>query len=76
MTLKSFDMKLLLRILLLITVILWTIGGIKFNNNHSNGQFFVGIGVTILAFVMMPLFIFHRYRKKDLSQYSLHKENK
>ena len=29
----------------------------------------IGVGVLIFAFVLMPLFIYHRYKGKDLSNY-------
>lgn len=66
-------MKLLLRILLLAVLILWGIGATLDYNNHNKAQIFVGIGVLILTLILMPLFIYHRYRKKDLSQYNIAK---
>ena len=38
-----------------------------------NGEVIVGIGVLLIAFVLMPLFIFHRYKDKDMSEFRLDK---
>ena len=39
--------------------------------NEGDGEKFIGIGVLIFAFILMPLFIYHRYNGRDLSQYSI-----
>ena len=63
-------MKNLLRGLLIVCLVL--IGtGFYFNmEDGGSGERYIGIGVLILAFVLMPLFIYHRYKDKDLSNYS------
>lgn len=33
------------------------------------GEKIVGVSVLALCFVLMPLFIYHRYKGKDLSRY-------
>ena len=38
-----------------------------------NGEIIIGIAVLVLAFIWMPLFIFHRYKDKDLSEFKLRK---
>ncbi len=38
-------------------------------------QFAIGISVAGMFFVWMPLFIYHRWRKKDIKDYVLTKEN-
>ncbi|WP_338410502.1 hypothetical protein [uncultured Flavobacterium sp.] len=58
--------------LLLLTVI----GFIVFGYYHKNigdteGDKWVGIGVLILAFVLMPVFIYHRYKNKKIKDYEL-----
>ncbi|WP_457616807.1 hypothetical protein [Lutibacter sp.] len=42
---------------------------IKDSGDFSTGNTIIGIGVSIIAFVLMPLFIYHRYKNKDLSQF-------
>jgi len=64
-------MKIILKILLGIVIFLWIFGGILyFNENPTSGKF-IGFGVLILTFILMPLFIYHRYKGKDLNQYRL-----
>ena len=63
-------MKTALKVILAICLIL--IGAGSYMNFHSagSGEKFVGIGALIFAFILMPLFIYHRYKNKDLSNYS------
>lgn len=41
------------------------------NSGNFDGEIIIGIGVLIIAFVLMPLFIFHRYKNKDLKNFEL-----
>lgn len=41
------------------------------SNGDTNGEIIVGIGVLMIAFVLMPLFIYHRYKDKDLSSFRM-----
>ncbi len=41
--------------------------------SHFRGDAIVGLGVLTISFLVMPLFIFHRYRKKDLSSFKYDK---
>ena len=63
-------MKTALRIILVICLILIGAGSYLNLETSGSGERFVGIGALIFAFVLMPLFIFHRYKNKDLSNYS------
>ena len=65
------NMKILLKILLLLVLILWTIGGYFYVLNDEKSAKFMGFGVITLTFVLMPLFIYHRYKGKDLTKYSI-----
>jgi hypothetical protein len=38
--------------------------------NLGEGEKFIGIGVLLFAFILMPLFVYHRYKNKDLRNYS------
>ena len=42
-------------------------------SGDPNGEIVIGIAVLILAFIWMPLFIFHRYKNKNLSDFKLRK---
>lgn len=62
-------MKYILRIILA-TII----GFIGYGYNLKNaglveGDKWVGIGVLLIAFVLMPLFIYHRYKNKNVKDY-------
>lgn len=45
------------------------------SNGDMNGEIVIGIAVLALAFIWMPLFIFHRYKNKDLSSFKLRSFN-
>ncbi|WP_010134343.1 hypothetical protein [Ochrovirga pacifica] len=64
-------MKILLRILGFLVLALWAIGAILHFSKNPNSTKFIGFGVILLALILMPLFIYHRYKGKDLTQYSL-----
>ena len=63
-------MKIVLRLLLL--TVLGLIGyGYYLNLEASgSGEKFIGFGVVLFAFILMPLFIYSRYKEKDLRNYS------
>ena len=39
--------------------------GYLLKNNGSNGDRWIGIGVLLAAFVLMPLFLYSRFKNKD-----------
>lgn len=47
------------------------------NTGDPMGDKIIGISVLGFSFVLLPLFIYHRYSKKDLSKYNLfpHKDD-
>ena len=64
-------MKLILKIILAVIVLLVAFGFYTNYNEEGAGEKFIGIGVLVFAFILMPLFIYHRYNGKDLSRYSI-----
>ena len=40
------------------------------NNTGENGEIMIGISVLAIAFVFMPLFIFHRYKNKNIKDFT------
>ena len=64
-------MKTVLRIVLIIIVVIVAFGFYTNYNTEGEGEKLIGIGVLMFAFVLMPLFIYHRYKGRDLSNYSL-----
>ena len=64
-------MKIILRILLGLVLILWSIGLFFYIIEDAKSPKFIGFGVLVLTLILMPLFIYHRYNGKDLTKYSL-----
>ena len=64
-------MKIVLRILLFCCLGLIGYGYYLNQGESGNGEIFIGSGALLLAFVLMPLFIYHRYKDKDLRNYSI-----
>lgn len=64
-------MKIVLSTILALVIVLLLGGFYLKNTGNSNGEIAIGIGVLIIAFILMPLFIYHRYKNKDLSNFKL-----
>ena len=64
-------MKTILKIILVIVIGFVAFGYYMNSNNNGEGEKFIGIGVLLFAFILMPLFIYHRYNGRDLSRYSI-----
>ncbi|HET8838356.1 MAG TPA: hypothetical protein VFM82_05100 [Flavobacteriaceae bacterium] len=47
----------------------------QFSEEPALGQKFIGFSVLGFAFVLMPIFLVHRWRGKRLQDYTLTKEN-
>lgn len=63
-------MKIVLRLILLLALGLIAYGYYINSSANGSGEKFIGIGVVVFAFILMPLFIYHRYKNKDLRNYS------
>lgn len=63
-------MKTLLRILLVLALGLIGYGYYLNAEGAESGEKFIGFGVLLFAFILMPLFIYFRYRNKDLRNYT------
>lgn len=61
-------MKWIIRILFFTVVAGLAYGFYLRQSNYSQGEKLIGLSVLILCLLLMPLFIFHRYRHKDLSR--------
>jgi hypothetical protein len=42
--------------------------GYFLKNNGSNGDRWIGIGVLLAAFVLMPLFLYSRFKNKEVRE--------
>jgi len=67
-------MKKVLKIVLTIDLLLFFWGSYSQSTFPKRGALIVGIAVTIMAFVILPLFLYTRYKDKKLSQYLFPKE--
>ena len=43
--------------------------------NPQNGDLLVGLSLVLLIFITMPIFIYRRWKNKDVKDYMLTKEN-
>lgn len=68
-------MKNFLFILFFLVVIGLGIGFYLKIDTPSTGDFFIGISLMLGFFVLMPLFVYHRWKDKNVSDYMLNKEN-
>ena len=59
-------------VLQLLSLIILGLIGYGFYMNHQayqSGDKFIGLGVLTLAFLLMPLFIYHRYKDKKIEDF-------
>lgn len=69
-------MKYLIRILFMAVVVLVVVGYYyKNSGDHVTGDTWVGIGILGASFILMPLFIYHRWKNKNVKDYMLTEEN-
>lgn len=66
-------MKFVLSTMLILVIGMLAYGFYIKSNGDTNGEIIVGISVLIVAFVLMPLFIFHRYKNKNMGEFRLDK---
>lgn len=69
-------MKIIFQIILVVVIGFVSFGYYINYSNKGEGEKFIGIGVLIFAFILMPIFIYHRYKNKDLSRYSFQDQHK
>lgn len=69
-------MKYIIRILFVAIVILVCVGYyFKNTGDHVTGDKFVGVGILAASFILMPVFIYHRWKNKKVKDYMLTEEN-
>ncbi len=69
-------MKFLLSTILFLVIGMLVYGFYIKSNGDTNGEIIIGISVLTLAFVLMPLFIYHRYKNKKMSDFTFEKFRK
>lgn len=69
-------MKYVLRILFLTFLIVFGRGYyVKETMDYNQGEKIIGMGVLFGAFIYLPLFLYHRWKDKKISDYTLNDEN-
>jgi len=68
-------MKYFLRILFFSVIILGIVGFYIKPSDNEQGNLLIGLAVAGLFFVWMPIFLYHRWKGKDVNKYLLTKEN-
>ena len=63
-------MKFVISIVLIVVLGMLTYGYYLKQSGDANGEIIIGISVLIVAFVLMPLFIYHRYKNKNIKDFT------
>lgn len=69
-------MKFVIIFILILSVGMLGAGFYLKNSGDTGGEIVIGIGVLIVAFIFMPLFIYHRYKNKNLKDFTFDKFRK
>lgn len=64
-------MRFVISTLLILVLAAITYGYYLKESGDMNGEIIIGISVMTIAFIIMPLFIYHRYKNKDLSSFNI-----
>lgn len=68
-------MKYILQLFVLISILGICYGLYIKPENAQHGDLFIGLSLVLLMFITMPLFIYRRWKNKDVKDYMLTKEN-
>ncbi|CAM1352042.1 hypothetical protein [Tenacibaculum crassostreae] len=64
-------MKTLLKILFIIFLLWMIVGAYLLNSEHPKAQIIMGLGVLYMSFILMPLFIYYRYKDGKYKKYQI-----
>lgn len=67
-------MKLALKILFIIFIVWMITGAYLINTEHEKAEVVMGLGVLYLSFIVMPLFIYYRYKDGKYKKYIINDE--
>lgn len=67
-------MKTILKILLAIFLIWITLGFYFLHIQHEKAEIIMGLSVLFLSFILMPLFIYYRYKDGKYKKYIINDE--
>ncbi len=66
---------------LIFIIFMLILGGIAYGfytknyTDQAQGERIIGLSILATSFILMPLFIYHRWKGKDIRNYMLTKEN-
>jgi membrane protein YdbS with pleckstrin-like domain len=63
-------MKFVISFVLIVVLGMLSYGYYVKQSGDDNGEIIIGISVLTVAFVLMPLFIYHRYKNKNLKDFT------
>ena len=63
-------MKFVLSTLLVLVISTLVYGYYLKSSGDSNGEIIIGISVLVIAFILMPLFIWKRYKNKNIKDFT------
>ena len=69
-------MKYVIILVLILTLGMLVTGFYLKNSGEASGEIVIGLGVLMVAFVLMPLFIYHRYKNKNMADFTFDKFRK
>ena len=69
-------MKTLLKILFILFLVWMATGIYLLNIEHEKAQIVMGIGVMYMSFILMPIFIYYRYKDGKYKKYIIENKDK
>ena len=63
-------MKFVLSTLLVLVISMITFGFYLKNSGDVKGEIIIGVSVLVIAFILMPLFIWKRYKNKNIKDFT------
>ncbi len=69
-------MKTLLKILFIIFLLWMITGAYLLNTEHPKSQIVMGLGVMYMSFILMPIFIYYRYKDGKYKKYVMENKDK
>jgi len=69
-------MKYIVRILALLVILMVGYGYYLKNTQGDEGDKWIGIGVLVLSLVLLPVFLYHRYKNKKITDFQFNFDNK
>ncbi len=68
-------MRIVIIVLFVVVVLGMSIGFIIRSSDQGQGDIIIGLSILTGTFVLMPLFIYHRWKNRKVKDYMLTKEN-